>query len=68
MEGRLSSRGPDNVAIVARRLLLFATTAATLALAGCGDSGEASEDSAAGAGALASDLAGTTTIPTGSTW
>jgi hypothetical protein len=35
---------------VARQLLLFAMTAAMLALAGCGDSGEDSDDDASPAG------------------
>jgi hypothetical protein len=50
--------GTDAVA-VARRLLLFAMTAALLTLTGCGDSGEDSEDDASHTGChtLAADPA-----------
>jgi hypothetical protein len=39
-----------DAAVVARRLLLFAMTAAMLTLTGCGDSGDDSEDDASHTG------------------
>jgi hypothetical protein len=58
-----------DAAPIARRLLLFAMTAAVLALAGCGDSGDDSEDDASHAGCrtLAADPALLATTVTGST-
>jgi len=43
---RFAANASGTDAAVVRRLLLLATTAAMLALAGCGDSGEDSDDDA----------------------